>query len=119
MKHTPGSWKLGKHGGTIVADSRTTEKPNTGHDDVENYGGYLICESIATQAIAQAITGLPDLLEACKMVIAKLRGQHLGTEIGLETIEKIQAAIAKAEAGGGLRSTRNQKKRSIKKTVGR
>ena len=97
MKHTPGEWRIGKMGGTVVADSKTSDTPNTGHDDVEYYGGYLICESIATQAIAQAITGLPDLLEACKMVIAKLRGQHLGTEIGLETIEKIQAAIAKAE----------------------
>ncbi len=92
MKHAPGSWKLGKHGGTIVADSRTTEKPNTGHDDVEYYGGYLICESIATQAIAQAITALPDLLAACKMALTR-KPFPVGC-LGIK--EALEDAIAKA-----------------------
>ncbi len=90
--HKLGSWRLGKHGGTVVADSRTGKKPGAGHDDVDYYGGFLVCESIATREIAQAITALPDLLAVCKEVIAKLRGQHLGT-----TIKKIQKVIAKAE----------------------
>lgn len=70
MKHLPGSWKLGKQDGTVIADSKTTERLNTGHDAIEYYGGYLVCESIATQEIAQAITALPDLLEACRHMIA-------------------------------------------------
>lgn len=56
-------WRPGKAKGTIVADEPV--KLKTGHDDVEYYGGNLICESIAKMAdrdfIIKATAAYDDL----------------------------------------------------------
>ena len=97
MKHTPGEWRIGKMGGTVVADSKTSDTPNTGHDDVEYYGGHLICESIETQANARLIAAAPDLLEACKMAL-KRKPFPVGA---MRAKEMLEDAVEKAEGEYG------------------
>lgn len=66
MDHTPGPWAVGLKGG-VVADTPTNNHI-LGSDDVEYYGGYLICESV-TLANARLIVKVPELLEAAKKVV--------------------------------------------------
>ena len=58
-----------------------------GADDVEYYGGHLICESV-NEANARLIAAAPDLLEALKTIVSHCDKYSL---------EKARAAIAKAE----------------------
>ena len=51
MKHTPTPWRPGKGYGAVVADSPVQAGPQ-GADDVEFYGGHLICESASPGNIA-------------------------------------------------------------------
>lgn len=99
-KHTPGPWRLGKDYGAVVADHSTTERPDSGHADVEHYGGHLVCESVALKANAHLIAAAPDML-------LELKGLENYLEIGLKTstspktdakvAARLRAIIAKAE----------------------
>ncbi len=55
----PESWKVGRHG-TVVSSHPTTDRKDSGHGDVEYYGGYLVAESIANPAHATLIAAAPD-----------------------------------------------------------
>jgi hypothetical protein len=46
MRHTPGPWRVGN--GSFVVSDMNDGKLVGGADDLKYYGGYLICESIAT-----------------------------------------------------------------------
>ena len=48
-KRTPGPWRRGKWGGSIVADYPVCTIH--GADEIEYYGGHLIAESVAPQNI--------------------------------------------------------------------
>ncbi|MGV8136519.1 MAG: hypothetical protein AB2L20_15025 [Mangrovibacterium sp.] len=63
MAHSKGTWKLG-HCGSVVTDNGDGFPLNTGHDDIEYYGGYLIAESIYNIDNAKLIAAAPDMLEA-------------------------------------------------------
>lgn len=65
-KHTPGPWRLGKSGGSVVADAPVPEI--SGSEAVEHYGGHLIAESIAPQN-QPLIAAAPDLLLAARATL--------------------------------------------------
>lgn len=111
-KHTPGPWRLGRAGGTVVAgdpaapfgEDRSTEA---------YYGGDLIAESIGRDADATLIARAPDLLRE----VEELRAQNAELLEALEFIvndspepgedavlsvggyNRACAAIAKAKGG--------------------
>lgn len=61
-KHTPGPWRAGNWGQSIVSDTQIEGGIN-GSDAVESYGGHLIAESIS-ECNRPLIMAAPDLLEA-------------------------------------------------------
>jgi hypothetical protein len=67
--HTPGPWRLGIARGTVVANS-----PIGTHADIRDaayYGGYLICESVATDCNRHLIAAAPELLGAVQAFLSE------------------------------------------------
>ena len=100
-KHTPVPWRWGNCG-AIVTDKPDEQVRFIGDwadDNVEIYGGHVICES-ATEAngrfIIRACNAHADLLAACEAALRQLRyrivEEHLTT--------RLEAAIAKAKEEG-------------------
>lgn len=91
-KFTPGPWRVGKDGGSIVADS-----PVGGHEQdeqtTEYYGGQVICETVS-DCNKPLIAAAPKLLEECKLcrdIFLKL------SQIFAENSRFLEIVIAKAE----------------------
>lgn len=96
MTFTPGPWRVGKTG-CVVADVPVPEMG--GSDDVDYYGGHLICESV-TPANAKLISAAPDLLKAAKAILAHFAGaQHddVPLPIGERRWDDLCHAVDKAE----------------------
>jgi hypothetical protein len=80
MKHTPGTWKLGRNSDTVITDHPVNFFPE---ETEKHYGGHPIAESISTDADRHLISAAPDLLEACKKAyealeaITEFCGQNL------------------------------------------
>ena len=89
-KHTPGPWRSGKWGASIIANTPVQGGIN-GSDAVESYGGHLIAESIS-ECNMSLIIAAPDLLEALIALLASVEGVPCGPE------NQCRAAIAKATA---------------------
>ncbi|OFY43973.1 MAG: hypothetical protein A2X18_07540 [Bacteroidetes bacterium GWF2_40_14] len=98
-KHTGGNWKVGRPG-TVVTDTIPEWlMNNTGHDDIEYYGGYLIAESISTKTDANLMAAAPNMLEALKGAKAVLDAQGINEDhciVGLQ-YKQIINAINQAE----------------------
>jgi hypothetical protein len=62
------------------------------------YGGYLIAESIGSEADARLIAAAPDLLAVCKELVAMLNALCLGPMQPGSFAHRLEAAILKAEA---------------------
>ena len=94
-KFTPGKWKVGKQGSTVVSDSNKylTLPGAIEEDSKEYYGGCLIAESISPNNI-HLIAAAPDLYEALK--IAKRYLKHLEFEMLDIDIKTIDEALKKA-----------------------
>ncbi len=60
-RYTPGTWKVGSGGGTVVSDAPVPERHMDARD-LEYYGGELIAESIANPSDARLIAKAPQLL---------------------------------------------------------
>lgn len=77
FKGTKGEWSIGKHPSTVVSNMtvKNTNFPTppnkeySGREDIEYYGGYLICESIGNKEDAQLIATAPELLEVLQSII--------------------------------------------------
>jgi hypothetical protein len=105
MLHTPGKWLIGKMGGTVISNEvPESYKKETGHDDIDYYGGFLIGESIRDCDL-KLIASAPELLEAlleAKEVLLQLDHRHNGKcyNPGSEncncTLCKIESVIKKA-----------------------
>lgn len=63
--YTAGPWRVGRRGSCVVADQPTPEI--AGSDDVEYYGGHLICESVS-QANAKLIAVAPEMRELLETI---------------------------------------------------
>ena len=94
IEHTPGPWKLGSRG-AVVADIPTSNQL-AGSDDVDYYGGYLICESV-TEANARLIAAAPELLEALQGMMHHHGYNQVGWPQGkCPACQKAHIAITKA-----------------------
>lgn len=91
MSYTPGPWRRGKQGGSVVADVPVPEMG--GSDAVEYYGGHLVAESI-TPSNAKLIAAAPDMLALLAELI-DIEGPQPGH---IEWANKVKAVIAKATA---------------------
>ena len=89
-KHTPGPWRSGKWGASIIASTPVQGGIN-GSDAVESYGGHLIAESISECNMALIIAA-PDLLAALQNL------ENDDGKIPEHAWALIQSAIAKATA---------------------
>ncbi|ASC68619.1 hypothetical protein B9P52_31995 [Achromobacter denitrificans] len=90
-QHTPGNWRPGKPGGTVVSDQPLPNYTlNGGHDEVEHYGGYLIAESIWRAEDARLIAAAPALLEALEAL--------LGMDVAYQRGTRVEAAVAVGRA---------------------
>ncbi|NMY20801.1 hypothetical protein [Pseudomonas sp. WS 5410] len=89
-KHTPGPWRSGKWGASIIASTPIQGGIN-GSDAVESYGGHLIAESISECNMALIIAA-PDLLAALQNL------ENDDGKIPEHAWALIQSAIAKAIA---------------------
>lgn len=90
MKHTQGTWQLGKRGASVVSDIIDSDVK-----DFSLYGGQLIAESIGNKADAKLIAAAPDLLKAIEYLVGVNTKDRLKCELP-EAIEKAKAAIKKA-----------------------
>jgi hypothetical protein len=85
-KHTPGPWRPGKAGGSVVCD---TPIGSPGHDDHHlYYGGCLIAESIWRERDRDLIAAAPELLKACEWALAALFDHGETPVILLQAIAK-------------------------------
>lgn len=87
---TPGPWRIGTHGGSVVSDNLVEHGPN-GCDCVEYYGGHLIAESISP-ANAKLVAAAPDMLALLQELI-DIEGPQPGHGFWANRVE---AVIAKA-----------------------
>jgi len=66
------NWKIGNYKSVVVSNEKVRNTnfpcpPNAEEsidEDVEHYGGYLVCESIGNRDHAKLIAAAPDMLEA-------------------------------------------------------
>ena len=99
MKHTPGSWEVGKNDPTCVwswhkgCETKIANCKYLGYDF-----GQVIPDETREQAEANArlIAAAPQLLEACEAIRALTFGTNSHIAVG-EAYEKIEAAIAVAK----------------------
>lgn len=96
-KYTPGNWKVGKYGSTVVSDKIPENYiGGSGHDDIEYYGGFLIGESISNQD-AKLIAAAPELLQSCINLLSELGVQAFSEPEGYSRIvQDALKAIKKA-----------------------
>lgn len=89
---TGGTWSIGKTWGCIVTTAEIAGCPGAGHNDVEYYGGNLICESVWRPADAYVLAAAHDMLAALKAV----RESTEWSCMEASTQDAVEAAIAKA-----------------------
>jgi len=70
MAHTPGPWRIDEKTGVVIADHPTG---HDGADNLEYYGGHLVCESVQWEGNRRIIAAAPDLLSAAKAALFALK----------------------------------------------
>ncbi|ALJ98724.1 acetyl-CoA carboxylase biotin carboxyl carrier protein [Burkholderia phage PE067] len=91
-KPTAGNWYIGDRGGCVVSDLPVPGAIGSGHNEVEHYGGYLICESVWRPADAAVLAAARDAIDALKLVRASTEWSCMEAS----TQDAVEAAIAKA-----------------------
>jgi hypothetical protein len=72
MPISKGTWKPGKTGGTVVTDDPEGFNEQSGHSEIEYYGGYLIAESILNPDDIKAISAIPEMEHALRTFIVAM-----------------------------------------------
>lgn len=78
------NWKVGKHPSQIVSDVKVQNTnfpcpPNRRESEgseVEYYGGYMICESVANDAHANLIAAAPRMKMFIKEIFLKIEAEQ-------------------------------------------
>lgn len=95
--HTPGPWRIGEAGSSVVCDTEIPQFQTAG--SVDAYGGHLVAESIARGNLA-IISAAPEMLEALELAqwfVENFPTNALPDDKDFMTpIDKVSAAIAKA-----------------------
>lgn len=89
---TGGTWSIGITGGCIVSTEPIAGCPGSGHNDVEHYGGHLICESVWRPADAHVLAAAHDMFDLLTELI-DVEGPCPGNA---EWYGKVCAVLAKA-----------------------
>ncbi|MEX3972222.1 hypothetical protein [Paraburkholderia caribensis] len=98
---TGGTWSIGKMGGCIVSTEPIAGCPGSGHNDVEYYGGHLICESVWRPADAHVLAASRDMFTVLTLMVEQIthpaNAEHtLGAFSLGARIAEARAALAKA-----------------------
>ena len=96
---TPGPWMIGHAYRSIVSDA------NTGYDrpdDVDAYGGHLVCESVKWDANARRISRLPDLEAAYLTLAAENATLRASEAAAMEALAEIGAVVTAIEGADSL-----------------
>jgi len=67
------NWKIGANSSVVVSDTKVEFNNFRAHDneeDIKYYGGYLVCESIASKAHAELIAEAPAMLRSINSLLA-------------------------------------------------
>lgn len=101
------NWKIGNHRSTVVSDEKVMNTnfpapPNreeSAEDEIQHYGGYLVCESIGNADHAKLIAAAPDLLKAILAMLELSKRQPEPSEEEFIRVDKmLDEAIKKATA---------------------
>jgi len=95
MAISKGTWKTGRPG-TVVTNDGEGFPENSGHGDLEYYGGYLIAESIIKPDDAKLMAAAPLLLEVCKKFDELIDGEYDDPVIQPKLLRKLKKAIKAA-----------------------
>lgn len=95
-----------KNSHCVVTDEPIEDGDHTGHNAMQDYGGYLVCESVLHKEDAHTIAAAPDLLRACEGLV-ELMDAPDPVEVGCHCTDSdgpiicawcaAKAAIAKAK----------------------
>ncbi len=111
MTHTPGPWRVGTYGTTVMTGRPLVQANDTIcslYTPIHSGVGLLVLQPDVRieqfDANARLIAAAPDLLQAAKCALADLEGliadadiDPTGDEPAALTIRELKAAIAKAE----------------------
>ena len=103
FKGTKGEWSIGKYNSVVVATERvrnsnfpTPPNPEYSTDEYkEEYGGYLICESIGNKEDAHIIASAPELLEASMAALRFMQKTGINYD-NADIYNSLNSAINKA-----------------------
>lgn len=92
------NWKVGNHKSTVVSDIKQTNTnfpspPNfreSSDDEIEYYGGYLVCESIANEKQAKFISVAPKMYASLKIIVSKFGEYSDVGKIAKEAIKDLE-----------------------------
>lgn len=89
---TAGTWTVGPRGGCIITTAEIPGAPGNGHNDVEFYGGNLICESVWRPADAAILAAARDMFNLLTELV-DIEGPQPGNNAWAE---KVRAVLDKA-----------------------
>ena len=95
MTHTPGPWRIGKAGSSVVCDTEIPQWQTGNEGSLDFYGGHLVAESIAKENLA-IIAAAPEMLEALKEIASTFERSWRHGSIERRAGDIARAAIAKA-----------------------
>lgn len=89
MAITHGNWTTGKLGGTVISDTTPVDyNPDSGHDDAEYYGGFLLAESVGNNDDAKLFAESKNLLVLAAQVVKEVNRNDLRSVRELDAIIK-------------------------------
>lgn len=66
-------WRIGTNNSVVVSNVKS-RADDSGHNETDYYGGFLVCESVATKEYADLIASAPDMKNMLRMFINAIEG---------------------------------------------